>query len=156
MRITRHVPAFVPALLAAALIFASALPGAAFTLKEQVLVDSYEKALKIGAQHALGEMRPTAEYLSSEVQRIREAEPLDGGEIKARMKAIWKFPLLDDRYVTVIDLWITTDDKAIYLTRYQMHSDNNRVPILLSTDERVRVLLQTLGMVEVKQKKDDF
>jgi hypothetical protein len=156
MRTTRHVPAFAPALLAALLLLTATLPAAAFTLKEQVLVDSYEKSLKIAAEHALGKMRPTAEYLTSEVERIREADPLDGGKIKARMKTVWKFPLLDERYVTVIDVWITPDDKAIYLTRYKLHSDNNRVPILLSTDERVRVLLQTLGMVEVQPKKDDF
>lgn len=156
MRTTRPLSAFAPALLAAILILVSALPAAAFTLKEQVLVDSYEKALKIAAQHALGKMRPTADYLSSEVDRIRESEALDGGTTKARMKVYWKFPLLDEHYLTVIDIWITTDDKAIYLTRYKLHSDNNRVPILLSTDERVRVLLQTIGMVEVKTKKDDF
>lgn len=143
--------------LLALLLLAAALPAAAFNIKEQVLVDSYEKALRTGAQHALGEMRPTAEYLSSSVERIREAEALDGGEIKARMKVVWKFPLLTERYVSEIDLWLTPSDKAVYLTRYKLHSDENRVPIVLSTDERVRVLLQTLGMVEVKnQKKDDF
>jgi hypothetical protein len=56
----------------------------------------------------------------------------------------------------VVDIWITPDKNAIYLTRYKLYSDNNRVPILLSTDERVRVLLQTLGMVEVPTTQDDF
>lgn len=156
MRAPKSFPALAASLLTATLLLMTALPATAFTLKEQMLVDSYEKSLKIAAQHALGEMRPTADYLTSEVQRIREAETLDGGKLKARMKVVWKFPLLDDRYVMVIDVWITPDDKAIYLTRYKLHSDDNRVPILLSTDERVRVLLQTLGMVEVEQKKDDF
>lgn len=150
---------WLPALaipLATMLLLGAATFASAFTLKEQVLVDSYKKSLQVAAEHALGEMRPSAEYIGSTVERIRKSEALDGGTVKARMNVTWKFPLLDERYQTVVDIWITPDKNAIYLTRYKLYSDNNRVPILLSTDERVRVLLQTLGMVEVPTTQDDF
>ncbi|SKA93863.1 hypothetical protein SAMN02745704_02524 [Paucidesulfovibrio gracilis DSM 16080] len=153
---TNRLSAVISHLALLLMLLCVALPASAFTLKEQMLIDSYEKAIKTAAEHALTEMRPSAEYLGSKIQRIRESEALDGGTIKARVATAWKFPLLDDRYQTVIDIWITPDDKAIYLTRYKLHSDNNRVPILLSTDERVQVLLQTLGMMEVESSQDDF
>lgn len=147
---------FFQPILTILIVMTMTMPVLAFTPKEQVLAGSYKESLGYAASYALNQMRPTVNYTSSKILRIKESDMLEGGLVKARMETHWTDALLKDPYVTVIDVWITPDGNAIYLTRFKKYSDNNRIPIVLSTDERCRVLLQTLGPVEVKEQKDDF
>ena len=106
----------------------------------------FKDAVERAAKHALLEMRPTARFQSASVvvdtdgaPRIREATSDEGGKIKARVEVSWITAFTGNNKTTVIDVYLTEEAGAIYLTRYKLYSDNHNIPITLPTDARVRV-----------------
>jgi hypothetical protein len=124
----------------------------AHALSEKEMATIFAEAIEDAGKYSLTEMRPTAKFNNINIERIRESEKSDGGEVKARVATYWTTAFTGKTRTTVIDVWLSTKSNEIYLTRYKLYSDDHNVPIANPQDARVEVKLGNVG----KGKNDDF
>lgn len=130
---------------------------AMFLMIGQAMADNrlaarFAEAIEESGKYALTEMRPTARFNSVSLQRIRESDISEGGNVKARVATYWTTAFTAKSRTTVIDVWLSVKNGQIYLTRYKLYSDDHNVPITNPQDQRVSVYLSNIG----SSRRDDF
>lgn len=120
-------------------------------IANDALAEKFANAIKTAGQYALTEMRPTASFDDISLERIRQSEPHEGGDIKARVSAYWTTAFTKKSRTMVIDIWLSVEGSEIYMTRYKLYSDDHNVPIMNKTDMKTRVRVSNM-----KSTSDDF